>query len=101
MIHYILGNHGWYAKRDQDRYYATNYEKEKTLTAYDTNYTFRHGYHFDKYILSFARAAGFSPPEDVFNVLAEFDGDIYGNHQERLWKSPGTAMESDTENCRS
>ncbi|GEM_PF-1244999 len=92
-VHYVLGNHDWYARRDREgaggrsgvSYYDTDYEERVRLATNGTNYTFVHGYQFDRLILGFARAMGFSPPEDVFDVLAEFDGDVYGNGQERLW----------------
>lgn len=95
-IHYILGNHDWYARRDRmsrsrdqrENYYDTNYEPECELKTHGTSYKFKHGYEFDRVVWGFARTAeriGGGDPHRLFDRLAEFDGDVYGDRQEQLW----------------
>lgn len=50
-VHYVLGNHDWYARKDIDagrrQFYETNYQPELILDCGDTSYAFLHGHQFD------------------------------------------------------
>ncbi len=50
-VHYVLGNHDWYARRDArargEPYYETEYDAELTLETDGTAYAFLHGHQFD------------------------------------------------------
>ena len=50
-VHYVLGNHDWYARNDakgrERPYYDTEYETELTLESDGVAYAFVHGHQFD------------------------------------------------------
>lgn len=59
-VHYVLGNHDWYARKDvavhrrpdddgaeSDRYYDSGYPDRLTISTHGTSYTFMHGHQFD------------------------------------------------------
>ncbi len=50
-VHYVLGNHDWYARRDaaarEEPYYESEYVEEVVLESDGVNYAFRHGHGFD------------------------------------------------------
>ena len=58
-VHYVLGNHDWYARKDvgirreqhgemeKGWYYDNEYVKDLTITTDGTTYTFMHGHQFD------------------------------------------------------
>lgn len=95
-VHYILGNHDWYAHRDRsgriskynERYYDTEYLEEHSLripepieelklTTHKTDYRFMHGHQFDQEQLH----------QWIFDQLALIDGDAFGDEMEstHLW----------------
>lgn len=86
-VHYILGNHDWYAQRDRagkmskyiDKYYDIEYKEmiptpteKETLRTHGTTYAFRHGHQFDEEQLH----------PWIFNQLALADGDAIGEEME-------------------
>ncbi|SNR52547.1 metallophosphoesterase [Halorubrum vacuolatum] len=50
-VHYVLGNHDWYARHDagtrSEPYYETAYETDLTLESDGVAYAFLHGHQFD------------------------------------------------------
>ena len=50
-VHYVLGNHDWYARKDiragQEQFYETDYRTALTLEYETTTYAFLHGHQFD------------------------------------------------------
>lgn len=77
-IHYVLGNHDWYARKDIEtgrrQFYETNYYSELTLEISSTSYTFQHGHQFD-------------PLQDpwYFDKLALVSDDVIGATFSQKW----------------
>lgn len=54
-VHYVLGNHDWYARKDlevtggrgEKAYYDSEYPEQLTISTDGTTYTFMHGHQFD------------------------------------------------------
>jgi UDP-2,3-diacylglucosamine pyrophosphatase LpxH len=93
QLHYLLGNHDWYARRDRggkisrynEPYYDTEYLEERSLTipepaeelsltTHETNYKFMHGHQFDE-----------KQQRWLFDYLALTDGDAIGDEMEYAW----------------
>ena len=78
-VHYVLGNHDWYARKDvrggQTSYYADDYNEVLTLTDDDTDYTFVHGHQFDPL-----------QEEWYFDKLALISDDAFGSKFSHLWE---------------
>ncbi len=78
-VHYVLGNHDWYARRDVRcggvSYYTEDYAESLTLTDAGTTYTFMHGHQFD-------------PLQEVwyFDKLALISDDAFGAKFSHLWE---------------
>ena len=78
-VHYVLGNHDWYARKDVRRgrvsYYVNDYAESLTLTDAGTSYTFMHGHQFD-------------PLQDewYFDKLALVSDDAFGSKFSHLWE---------------
>lgn len=78
-VHYVLGNHDWYARNDvlegQRSYYADNYSVALSLQEAGKTYTFMHGHQFD-------------PLQDpwYFDKLALISDDVYGARFSHLWE---------------
>lgn len=77
-VHYVLGNHDWYARHDvglgDPSFYATNYTGVLTLEDQGTSYTFMHGHQFD-------------PVQDewYFDKLAIISDDALGEKFSHIW----------------
>ena len=83
-VHYVLGNHDWYARKDvalhgdgsgeAGRYYDTDYAERLRLRTGGTTYAFRHGHQFD-------------PVQDewYFDKLAVISTDSIGARFSRKW----------------
>ena len=78
-VHYVLGNHDWYARNDirlgQPSYYLNGYSEALKLTDSGTTYTFMHGHQFD-------------PLQDewYFDKLALISNDAMGARFSHLWE---------------
>ncbi len=78
-VHYVLGNHDWYARKDVFRgrlsYYTEDYAEMLTLTDAGTKYTFMHGHQFD-------------PIQDewYFDKLALISDDAFGARFSHFWE---------------
>ncbi len=77
-VHYVLGNHDWYARKDVDagrrQFYETDYYRELTLDYGTTSYAFLHGHQFD-------------PLQDpwYFDKLALVSNDVIGATFSQKW----------------
>ncbi len=77
-VHYVLGNHDWYARKDVDagrrEFYETDYYPELTLEYGPTSYAFLHGHQFD-------------PLQDpwYFDKLALVSDDVVGATFSQKW----------------
>ncbi len=77
-VHYVLGNHDWYARKDIEAgrrgFYETEYRPELTLEYETTSYAFLHGHQFD-------------PLQDpwYFDKLALVSDDVIGATFSQKW----------------
>ena len=77
-VHYVLGNHDWYARKDtaagRRSFYETDYEPELVLEYGETTYAFVHGHQFD-------------PGQDpwYFDKLALVSDDVIGASFSQKW----------------
>ena len=77
-VHYVLGNHDWYARKDIEagrrQFYETDYHRELTLDYGTTSYAFLHGHQFD-------------PLQDpwYFDKLALVSNDVIGATFSQKW----------------
>lgn len=76
-VHYVLGNHDWYARHDANEggpFYTTDYVEELALETEGTTYRFMHGHQFD-------------PVQDerYFDLLARVTDDALGGGFDETW----------------
>ncbi len=78
-VHYVLGNHDWYARHDvldgRQSYYANDYSVALRLDEHGSTYTFMHGHQFDPL-----------QEEWYFDKLALISDDAYGSKFSHLWE---------------
>ncbi len=78
-VHYVLGNHDWYARHDTEAgtetYYTTDYVEELEIEEGDGTYTFLHGHQFDPV-----------QQEPYFDLLARVTDDALGEGFDRTWE---------------
>ena len=98
-VHYILGNHDWYARRDRqgeismhnEQTYASEYKEIIYRQTHGTRYKFMHGHQFDHTLKKILKLISSQldmdiEEEKVFDFLAEVDGDVFGNKMEEWWQ---------------
>lgn len=79
-VHYVLGNHDWYARHDVDAgtasFYTTDYAEDIEIEDGGTTYTFVHGHQFDPV-----------QQEAYFDLLAEVTDDALGDGFDQVWSA--------------
>lgn len=79
-VHYVLGNHDWYARHDTEEglgsFYTTDYAEDVEIEDDGTTYTFVHGHQFDPV-----------QQEAYFDLLAEVTDDALGDGFDQIWSA--------------